>query len=213
MYSAVIATTCMNRQAFLEVSLPTWRALGIPIVVLDYSSARPLPAYPGVTVARVSGQPHFNIGKAKNTAVRAAREAHPEATHIFTLDCDIKITRPDFFTLYPLRPDIYYQGALPHTTGTAIYSVDAFEVANGYDERLIGYWSDEVDLYARLRFLSGMGVRNMAWGLEHQPHTDRWSNYPVPGSIGGNRDSGKWEDQARELVPFEFISQVEGVPA
>lgn len=114
--NVVIASVCMNRNGFLRKSAEEWRRFGLPMVIVDWSSAPPVretlaDVMEGVTIVEAPGKRFFHLAKSKNLSCRACRLLHPEAEYVLSFDCDVYAADPGaFFEKYPPRPDVFYVG-------------------------------------------------------------------------------------------------------
>jgi hypothetical protein len=120
MSDTVITSVCMNRNAFLRVSVPEWLKLNMPIVVVDWSSAIPVRETLGeilrehgdrISIVEVPGKKFFDLSRSKNLSYRAVRHLHPAARNTLSFDCDVYVTRPaEFRRKYPSEARTFYTG-------------------------------------------------------------------------------------------------------
>ena len=152
-----IITTCKGRLDYLLRTLPSYVAQDdTQVVVVDYDCPQKtadivLERFTGVTVKRVSDQPKFNASHARNLGASIAT-----GQILIFVDCDI-VLRDDFTTQLAKFPaDHYGEFFGPNDVrGSCVVSASAFHRVSGYDEVIMGYGGEDLDLYGRLR-LSGL---------------------------------------------------------
>ena len=161
-----LITTCMGRLSFLKQTLPNWIATtSFPIVVVDYSC----PERTGnwiersgfesrVSVVRQTaelrnGLPEFNTSKARNAGAAAVKEGY-----LLFLDADTLLS-PEFenWLLSKIDPGSICLVPLHHDTmelgGALATHTSSFMAVRGFDERIQGWGSEDIDLKIRLRLL------------------------------------------------------------
>lgn len=156
-----VIAAVMNRPAALRVALASWLVQpGVEeVIVCDWSSAedlRPLAEIDRrVWVLRVEGEPQFHLSAAYNLAADfASRE------WLLKLDADYVLNpyRP-LLRHHPPEPGEFLTGhgcldlpnALLHgLDGLLLVERSAFRAIHGYNEHLIGWGYDDIDVRARL---------------------------------------------------------------
>jgi glycosyltransferase involved in cell wall biosynthesis len=147
-------TTCKGRLEHLKLTLPALMASPeLEVVVVDYDCPDHAgdwvrATWPNAKVVAVSDRPVFNRSEAKNLGAAAAG-----GDWFFFVDADIRISetfaqdiqallRPGVFLLADPRPGDLW--------GALVVSRADFEALEGYDEAMIGYGSEDVDIISRL---------------------------------------------------------------
>lgn len=146
-------TTCKGRLAHLQQSLPAMAAQpGAACVVVDYSCPEQCGAwveanYPHVRVVRVLDRPGFSVGEARNRGVVGVT-----APWLCFVDADV-VLDPAFsrIVLPALRPRTYYrpQPQVSELGGAVVCLRADFERMGGYDEVMLGWGREDLDLYDR----------------------------------------------------------------
>lgn len=163
-----IVTTCMGRLAHLREALPTWTGQpGAEVVVVDWSCPEACgdwaaAAFPGVKVVRVPGRAHFHLTAARNAGAAAA-----SGPWLAFLDADVRLDPGFGAAVFPrLQEPAFWlaEGGPKELSGSVLVPRAAFEAAGGYDEALVGWGSEDVDLYRRLAGL-GLPRRGFPGGL------------------------------------------------
>ncbi|MEC7098827.1 MAG: galactosyltransferase-related protein, partial [Candidatus Thermoplasmatota archaeon] len=145
---------------------------GAQIVLVDWSSATPVPQYPGATHVRVEGERAWSLARAYNLGV-----AHATADRVLKLDCDTRVV------CRPCPPPIHAVAAgnwrarashdAGHLNGVMWAPRASLRAVGGYDERIRGYGYDDTDLYNRLgrtRRVVDLDARC----FRHATHSDAW---------------------------------------
>jgi len=163
-WSAVV--TCYGRTDHLRVTLPRMAmALRMPIFVVGRSSHDPLlteirdsasrlaPDLSPVWQVEARESPGWSKPLFANTGADAAAESG--ATHLLFLDADcLPLTlREDLDALGDLQGDFaFVEGNLysRDSTGLLAVTTEAFLQAGGYDEGMIGWGAEDLDLRLRL---------------------------------------------------------------
>lgn len=195
-------TTCYRRWDYLRRALPSWRALhGLQRIVVGYLDADPPPAViPGVELVRVADQ-LFHITRLRNYLSQCVHE-DAGITHLLFIDADIVVKDPLVFALPPgtqalvdspfavvdraenaVRPgdpERANGGIDRGKRGTHLVCKRLFAALGGYDQRLVGWSGEDVNLYHRYaKSGARIGFYNRA-GIEHIPHGERERALPNP---------------------------------
>jgi len=172
-----LVTTCKNRWAFLNRSLPTWLNKGFKeIIVVDWSSdeeiAEQIAHMPAgstpVSVVRVEGEEIFNGGMARNTGAK-----HVKTDYVLFIDSDMTMKDWSLASSLSLVPGKFFHG--PHNIppfGTSLVRMEDFKKVNGYSELYPAYGWEDNDLYNRLE---ASGLRRCFFDermVEHIEHDD-----------------------------------------
>jgi glycosyltransferase involved in cell wall biosynthesis len=143
-------TTCMGRLDHLKRSLPTWRGQG-ELVLVDFScpdhagdwAAR---LYPEVLIVRCPGERHFRGALARNAGAKAAT-----GRWLFFLDADVMLHADFAAAIDPLLdPKRYLCAENNRAMGQVLVSREAFDSVGGYDEVMVGWGVEDLDLQLRL---------------------------------------------------------------
>ncbi len=147
-------TTCKGRLEHLKQTLPTLMASpDLEVVVVDYDCPDGAgdwvrATWPDAKVVAVSERPQFNRSDAKNLGAAAA-----SGDWFFFIDADVRASKtfaqtvqvllqPGVFLLADPRPGDLW--------GALVVSRTDFEALEGYDEAMLGYGSEDVDIISRL---------------------------------------------------------------
>jgi hypothetical protein len=149
-----IVSTCMGRLAHLRETLPTWASQpGAEVVVVDWSCPDGAAdwvgrTFPDAKAVRVPGQAVFHLTAARNAGAAAAT-----GDWLAFVDADVALA-PDFGSqVFPRLGEPAFwlaEGGPKELAGTMLVPRAAFEAAGGYDEAIVGWGSEDVDLYRRL---------------------------------------------------------------
>ena len=152
-----IITTCKGRLHHLKQTLPAFvQQADAEVVVVDYDCPDKTADYvranfPTVKVVQLADRPIFNLSKARNAGVEVA------TGEIFIfLDADI-LPASDFTEKAASLPAETY-GEFIFTNdvrGSCVVPAAQFHLVGGYDEVILGYGAEDLDLYLRLR-LAGL---------------------------------------------------------
>ena len=149
-------TTCKGRLEFLRKTLPLLAAQpSAACVVVDYDCPDRCGDWvaahlPQVTVVRIADPGPFNVSRARNAGVAAARTAA-----ICLIDSDVRIASdfvPTVLAQFDARRYFVADPLTGDTSGTVVCARAAFEFAEGYDEACFGWGGEDFDLYDRLEF-------------------------------------------------------------
>ncbi len=170
------AITCKGRLDHLRQTLPHTVALGGAVVVVDYSCPQRCgdwveANFPQVQVIRVADKPLFDIGDAKNHAVRAA-----QTPWVCLVDADIVLDRSFLETIEPLlQPGhvLRCEHVTTGTGGTMALEKNLFEQVSGHDSVYQGWGEEDEDLLDHLRFVGAKLAKFPASCLQHLPHDDQ----------------------------------------
>lgn len=148
-----LITTCKGRLEHLKRSLPTFQAASEDVVVVDYGCPDGTGDYveenfPNVTLVREKDVPVFNVSRARNLGARAAR-----GDALFFCDADVLLAQAAKQNLNKINLiGSYATFRRPNDLrGTCLVARSDFERIGGYDEVLVGYSGEDLDLYMRLR--------------------------------------------------------------
>lgn len=143
-------TTCMGRLDHLKRSLPTWHGQG-EVVLVDFScpdhagdwAAR---RYPEVVIVRCPGERYFRGAEARNAGAKAAT-----GRWLFFLDADVLLHADFAAAVAPLLdPKRYLCAGNDRAMGQVLVSREAFASVGGYDEVMVGWGAEDLDLQLRL---------------------------------------------------------------
>lgn len=157
MYS--IVTTCKGRLHHLKETLPAMlRQPGAEVVVVDYDCPDGTAGYvaahhPAARVVRSGPAEGFNVSRARNLGAAGSRGE----TLVF-VDADVVLA--DGFVRFveaKLGHDFFAKPRDPQTLdensvqGTCAVHRRHFDLVGGYDEVLVNYGGEDLELYERLR--------------------------------------------------------------
>jgi glycosyltransferase involved in cell wall biosynthesis len=188
--SVVTVTTCKGRLHHLKESAPTLRTQRVPrgvtyrSVVVDVDSPDGCFDWcteQGLASIKLIGEPYkyFNPSIARNTGARQT-----ESDVICFVDADILLdplwldavvrelrAGAAFVTVKPYQPTC---------VGTFAVLRRAFDAARGYDESLIGWGAEDLDLYERLRRTEPEGFypADLIRSIEHS-NEDRVKHFQI----------------------------------
>lgn len=157
-HSITFITTCKGRRHQLEQTLPKMVAEAPDeIVVVDYGCPDGTgewvrECFPSIRVVHVDDDPGFIVARARNLGAAAA-----SSRWFCFIDADIVI-EPGFVAWLRanLRDYAYFRRAVVENVpgynelGTFLCTREAFAHVHGYDEVMIAYGSEDLDLYERL---------------------------------------------------------------
>jgi glycosyltransferase involved in cell wall biosynthesis len=147
-------TTCKGRLEHLKQTLPALMASpDLEVVVVDYDCPDGAgdwvrATWPIAKVVAVADRPTFNRSEAKNLGAAAA-----SGDWFFFVDADVRVSetfaqdvgarlQPGVFLLADPRPGDLW--------GALVVARAEFVACEGYDEAMMGYGSEDVDLISRL---------------------------------------------------------------
>jgi len=197
--SIAMVITCAGRWDFLKQTMPTWQAIPDVVrkVIVTYSFDTIPDWVSGVTLV-VIDSPDYHRTRAVNTGVKHAIKAY-NPSHLMMIDTDILVrdpmvfhrvlkgsaTRPHFLVDSPYAipqvanslpdprmhdPENYHDGR--GRRGTHVVWSPLFVHINGYDQRLIGWGLEDLNLYSRYyAFSKRVGYYNRDL-IYHIPHGD-----------------------------------------
>lgn len=203
--SVTIVAACKDRATALEASLPSWRGVkGVTeIVLVDYGSQDPsemsslvkgLPGNPNVAEVHVrmtSKEAQWSISRAYNLAASLA-----SGRTIVKADCDTVLS-PDFLKYHPIdlrRRHKFYTvdwSSLHSNPLAGVFVMDRvmFELAGGFDERIVSYGGENADLYERLLHNHGMYLQPLNKSLCYHLSTNNVASSPSIQSVTGPREN------------------------
>jgi len=177
--STTIVTSCKGRLAHLRPSIESWlRATPAPILVISDGCPELTPGTfsdPRVTVVSTerSVTDHFHKPSALNLGAASA-----ETDHVLFLDADTLVMR-GFWDWYAPRvaPDALFMvapsPARRDLTGILGVWTPSFVAVGGYDEGMLGWGSEDLDLRLRLFITQHPRVIEIPEELLSSiPHTD-----------------------------------------
>ena len=162
-----IVTSCMNRQSYLEQTLPTWIASNPDeIIIVDWNSEKQdeleilVKQYSDkahIKLIRVNNYDKWSLTKSFNLAFRAC-----SFDKVLKLDSDIKLDEKFFFYHNLEKDNNFFCGDWSkarnenekHTNGVLYVKRNNFFTIGGYNELIEGYGYDDSDLYDRLSQLA-----------------------------------------------------------
>ncbi len=149
-----IITTCKGRLHYLLRSLPSFVGQAdCEVLVVDYDcpqdTARVVAEkFPTVRVVKLHDRPGFNPATARNAGAAVA-----QGRVLVFLDSDIVVVGDLTTRLATLSPGSYGEFVGPNDVrGSCVIPADAFRALDGYDDVIMGYGCEDLDLYGRLRF-------------------------------------------------------------
>jgi len=168
----------MGRRAHLEQTLPSWLQNGVPqVLVVDYACPDGITDWveklgdPRVHAVRFPGFPStFNRAKALNHGI-----AHAQDPWVMILDADTLVQSRTFFeslreipgSMAAVLPSV----ETPDLTGALFVERAAVERVGGFDESMIGWGGEDIDMRVRLH-LAGLKAEPLPPGLVPIPHGD-----------------------------------------
>jgi hypothetical protein len=217
-----IVTTCAKRWEFLAQSLPSW--LAMPgrrnVFVVTYAFDQiPKHGLEEAHVVVVKGAPKFHRTRALNLGAMVARSTDNPQYLLFT-DADIVIRAgslllqnisdgetPDYVldSRYALGwrrqglprefdPELRGRGI----RGTHLVRSELFFRVNGFNQHLIGWGFDDLELYSRYRQQSSKLSFYDRNALFHQPHDDaqrgELQDATIKESLNHNKDQAEQHD-------------------
>ncbi len=162
--SCSIVTTCKGRLAFLRQTLPLMVATGLPVTVVDFDCPDGAGTYvaqhhPTVKVVSLKDQPIFNYSVARNAGARQSG-----GDWIAFIDSDVMLS--ERFAAFASTADLaareFFNGdTADELIGQCLVPRRTFEDVGGYDEAMLGWGVEDVDLFARL---AAKGLRRRGFG-------------------------------------------------
>jgi glycosyltransferase involved in cell wall biosynthesis len=189
-------TTCRNREKNLKLALPSWQSQNVDeIIILDYGSEKPIEGAYRVEADK------FQITKALNIA-----ESICTGDILIKVDADY-ILNVDIVNLVNLQKGEFYTGAYvkKYISGFLMCWRHDFEKVNGYNERMLYYGEDDIDLYNRLEMLGLEHKKINGDWITHIDHTDsqRLKEYGINGRRRKHFDYyGKKNIQVSKEMPW-----------
>lgn len=154
-----LLVACKNREAAVEMQAASWAIIeGVgEIVLVDWGASMPaLTTFPVLAdLAKTGKLLHVTAGNATTpwSLPRAYNLAAALASglYLLKLDCDTNVL-PDFLKKHPvnLHSPAFYTTENDVLSGVLLVSRSRFLHVGGYDERLVGFGGEAVDLRARL---------------------------------------------------------------
>src|SRR5271170_3569901 len=154
-----IFTASMNRNEFLEKSIPSWLILPVDeIIIVDWGSKIPVLEIvkkyndPRIRVITIPNRKYWILTYAFNVSARFTTR-----NNILKVDADT-ILHSNFLSKHPINNYIFYAGDWrlanneneKHTNGIVYLKRKHFFNVNGYNEYIQTYGWDDCDLYDRL---------------------------------------------------------------
>jgi glycosyltransferase involved in cell wall biosynthesis len=134
------------------------------VIVVDYDcpqdTARVVAEkFPKVRIVKLHDRPGFNPAAARNAGAAVA-----EGRVLVFLDSDIVVVEDLTTRLAALSPGSYGEFVGPNDVrGSCVIPADAFRALDGYDDVIMGYGCEDLDLYGRLRLA---GLEQMVLPIE-----------------------------------------------
>jgi hypothetical protein len=151
------------------------------ITILDFGSTPPTDihdltfSYPVITI-RINHKNTWSLARAYNLAIALTR-----SDYILKTDADMFISqRLIDLAMETLSPSVFITGNPFFKSGPLISSKQAIELAGFFNEDLIGWGYEEIDLYSRLR---GIGLNQIIaphTEFEFLDHTDKLRTQASP---------------------------------
>jgi glycosyltransferase involved in cell wall biosynthesis len=189
--SAICA--CKNREGNLRQALKSWLTCTEidEIIIVDWSSDHPLQFLKidwdsnppqktaldeRIRLVRVVDEPKWILSHAYNLAAQLVTR-----TKIIKLDADYLLDCR-FFESHPLQEGMFYAGDYQkarNSNETALCGflhirTKDFRIANGYNEHIVSYGYDDLDLFERLTFEQHLERRDIDYDLiQHIPHSEK----------------------------------------
>lgn len=150
---------CKNREAAVEMEATAWSTLeGVgEIILVDWGDSMPALATFPVLAEMVSSGKLLRVTAGNSTTPWSLPRAYNLAAslasglYLLKLDCDTNVL-PGFLKQHPvnLHSPAFYTTANDVLSGVLLVSRSRFLHVGGYDERLVGFGGEAVDLRARL---------------------------------------------------------------
>ncbi|WP_282021686.1 galactosyltransferase-related protein [Ruegeria faecimaris] len=178
-----LVTCCMNRNAHLTETIPTWLAHDEvdEVVIVDWSSTYPVSVTlrdagiedPRMRIVRVEDEGSWILSHAYNLGFRATSRSI-----ILKVDSDVLLSST-FFEENDLAEGLLIAGnwtsaaeGQSHVNGLFAVGRDQLLAVNGFNERIVTYGWDDDDLYERLT-QSGVPRQDVAsQTIRHIDHED-----------------------------------------
>jgi len=194
-----VVVACMNRGYHLQITLPGFLALPFvnEVIVVDYNSKEPFSRSCTTTddrlrIQRVEGAEFWSLSRAYNLGIALARYST-----VFKVDADMFIDNRLFLLSLDLLSDgVFISGNPFGIGGPLLVSKGDFERSGCYNQNLLGWGFEEVDLYRRLR---ENGVRQKIFQgslFRTIPHDDSQRN----SSFGEKHGAGLTSSALKELT-------------
>lgn len=148
-------TTCKGRLHHLQQTLPLLAKLpDVEIIVVDYACPQGTATwveehYPHVRIVRITDDPGFHVGRARNAGANAAT-----SPWLCFIDADVAIKDGLVpWAIEHLRLDAFYrpQPSNAEAYGSFFCPRAAFLETGGYDEAIRGWGGEDDDFYLRLK--------------------------------------------------------------
>lgn len=147
--SAIVC--CMNRTTNLLKSLESWIQTNKfdEIIILDYGSTPPVEINNNSKIVKIYREPakFWHLTRAYNIAAQLST-----GEILVKLDCDYKLN-PTFFDHHILQPNSFISGnhcPVQPLWGFLMVRRKDFFAVNGYNERMVGWGHDDIDINRRL---------------------------------------------------------------
>lgn len=186
--SAVVC--CKNREKNLFIALKSWLFFKEinEIIILDFGCDNVLKSpYSDdrIKIYRYESDV-WHLSKAYNIAIQLSKHET-----ILKLDCDYYLY-PNFFTLNTLQNKEFIVGI----TGMSIKGLlwidrkDFFKV-NGYNERIVNWGGEDIDLYYRLKKVGLKEKKVIKNTIKHIPHPESFRTKHIPEPTLNRHDTNK----------------------
>jgi hypothetical protein len=182
-----LAITTGTRDRNLLRALSTWTKLAEPdvIVIVDWGSQKP-----AREILTIVDDPRIVVVRADVSSWQNSRCHNLEFQAASSLQCNLvlrldndALVNPEFFTKHPYDHHSFYAVDChlvpPHEDdkrnlcGTVMVATKHWQMANGYNERLVQYGYEDEDFYSRLCG-NGLTWKNCDLAtLDHLPHPNR----------------------------------------
>lgn len=166
----------MGRRLHLEKTLPSWLQSGASqVLVVDYACPDDIAGWVEgqddlrVRAVRVTGDTTFNRSRALNYGLW-----HVQDPWVLILDADTLIRSPSFFEALREEPGtaaVALPSTNPDLTGALFVEKATVERLGGFDEGMIGWGGEDIDMRVRLH-LAGVRMVPLPPGLAAIPHGD-----------------------------------------
>lgn len=225
MNSFSLVVSVMNRTDRLKIMLDTW--LRVPfiqeVVIVDWSSTPAIYDDPylkkcidssvKLKLVRMEGQDYFNISRANNLGYDFCNKNN---THFCKVDVDCLLLDASIFDIcfnsvtnkrpYFFTGDFRFDANL---TGVCFMKMSDFCF---YNENLIGWGYDDIDLYSRLQHngLKRYIVPGLSRFIHHMFHDDvlRTENYELKDKDESNKlNRGVLDLNYKRVKNYEIISE------